>query len=651
MKTLYPKSALSGVLKLSVYLVLISTTLNLAAEEPAELDDLLVTAALEPISARDVAGSVTVITREEIEQRQVKYLADLLRDVPGFAVSQAGGPGALTQIRVRGAEANHVLVLIDGIRANDPASGDEFQFEYQSTANIERIEIVRGPQSAIWGTDALAGVINIITRKNVSDAYLKAEAEYGSFDSLSLAANGGVSRDRFRIYGGLSYLDSEGINISREGEEKDGSQNSNANLNLEFDLADAWQLNLTGQYVDAESEFDGVDFFVSGLPVDADRLTEASRTYVQGELRYQAGDSGFSSAATLNWLDSDNDNFSDGVLEGSTAAEKLEFRLRGSQTFGSDSRHRITVAFDHEDTDFSQRGTAAAFGDPNQDQSYDRSGYAAEYVGSPLEGFHWTANARLDDFSDFDNAFTWQIAASHRFNSRFRLRGSVGEGSKAPGFIERFGFFPDLFIGNPDLKPEKSKGWELGFETGAENASWTFSAVWFHQELEDEIDGFVFDPDTFLFTAANKEGKSQRQGVELEFSSEVAQGLILLANYTYTDATEENAAGMEVEEVRRPRHMGSLSMNYVFSQDRGNINLNVNYNGSQLDNLFPPPFFAPVSIKLDSFTLVDLGASWKLNQHFEIFGRVTNLLDEDYEEIVGFSRPGRGVYAGIRGRL
>src|SRR5690606_5773000 len=139
-----------------------------------ELNDLLVSAALEPVSVADVASSVTVITREQIEQRQVEYLTELLRDVPGFAVSQSGGPGTLTQVRVRGAEANQLLVLIDGVRANDPASGDEFQFQFATTANIERIEIIRGPQSAIWGTDALAGVINIIRRKDVDEYYLAA---------------------------------------------------------------------------------------------------------------------------------------------------------------------------------------------------------------------------------------------------------------------------------------------------------------------------------------------------------------------------------------------------------------------------------------------------------------------------------------------
>jgi vitamin B12 transporter len=158
---------------------------NLMAEDAFELEDIVVTAGLQPISITDVASSITVISREEIEQKQVLYLSELLRDVPGFAVSQAGGAGSQTQVRVRGAEANHLLVLIDGVRANDPSANDEFQYQFALTSNIERIEIIRGPQSATWGSDAVAGVINIIRKKTVDSHFLSGNVEAGSFDTFS----------------------------------------------------------------------------------------------------------------------------------------------------------------------------------------------------------------------------------------------------------------------------------------------------------------------------------------------------------------------------------------------------------------------------------------------------------------------------------
>ena len=634
-------------------LLLTFSTLASADEEATELDDLVVTAGLEPISIRDVASSVTVISREEIEQRQVKYLADLLRTVPGFSVSQAGGPGSLTQVRVRGAEANQLLVLIDGIRANDPASADEFQFQYALTSNIERIEIIRGPQSATWGTDALAGVINIIRRKDVSGKYLAATAEYGSFDSLDLGVNGGVSTDRYQLNGGVAYVETDGINVSREGDEKDGSRNTTANLALDFKATESVQFSFSGQSVNARTDFDDSDFVVTGLPFDTDRETKAQRDYLRGAVSYQPANSRWSGSLSANWLDTDNQNYIDGIPESSTAADSLEFRLKTSVLLGDAAaqNHRLSFEIDLDNTDFKQRGTATPFGDPNQDQSYNDTGYAAEYVGQPFESFTWTLSGRLDDFSDFDNVFTWQMAASSYLTDTLKLRGSAGTGSKAPTFTELFGFYADYFVGNPELMPEKSKGWELGIDLEVLDQQLSLGAAYFDQTLEDEIDGFVFDPNTFLFTAVNREGKSHRKGIELVISAEVTDSLSINANYTYVDATESDTAGNTSREVRRPRHLASLVANYDFAESRGNLNLNVNYNGSQLDNYFPPPFFATETVELESYTLVGLAVSWKLTSNLELIGRVSNLLDEDYEDVLGFSRPGRGVFAGLRGNL
>ncbi len=643
------------------FLVLCGLTLLLgtayADEEPARLDDLLVSAALQPLSVRDVASSVTVITWAEIERRQVKTLSELLRDVPGFAVSQSGGPGTLTQVRVRGAEANQLLVLIDGIRANDPASGDEFQFQFASTANIERIEIIRGPQSAIWGTDALAGVINIIHRKDVDEDHLAASAEYGSFNSLDLALNGGLSWQDFQLSGGVSYMNTDGTNISRmanedDGEE-DGADNTSLNLAADWGISESWSLLFSGLHVDASSDFDDFDYFSTGLPVDADRETKVKRDYLKSEARWQPGNSAWSGSFTAGWLDTDNRNFADGRWDSSTAANTLELRARASVLLGDRAagNHRLSAVLEQDEVDFSQRGTAAPWGDPNQDQSYDVTGYAAEYVGKPTPNFTWTANGRQDDYSDFDDVFTWQLAASQQLGESWRLRASTGTGSKAPTFIERFGFFPDFFVGNPDLQPETSSGWELGLEIELAEQALILGAAWFDQKLEDEIDGFVFDPDAGLFTAANKSDDSERSGVELTATGQWVEDLTINASYTYLDSREINSLGEWVREAWRPRHMASLNANYRFIDQRGNLNLNINYNGEQLDNFFPPPFFTPEQVELDGFTVVSLAASWKLTDLLELTARVSNLLDEDYEEILGFARPGRAVYAGLRGRF
>ena len=623
------------------------------AEERGNLDELVVTAGLQPISLRDVATSVTVITREEIERRQVKYLAELLRDVPGFSVSQSGGPGTYTQVRVRGAESNQLLVLMDGIRANDPASNDEFQFQYALTSDIERIEIIRGPQSATWGTDALAGVINIIRRKDVSGRYLNTTAEYGAFDTLNLGVDGGINNERYQLSGGVAFLDTEGSNISRSGDENDGARNTTGNATLSITAADALKLAFTGQYVDARSDFDDADFIFTGLPIDADRVSEANRTYLSGDAQYDPEDSRWNGSLAINWSNSDNDNFYDGGWDSSTGANVLELRARTSVLLGNSAaqNHRLTFAVDQENTHFRQRGTATPYGDPNQDQSYHDIGYAAEYVGQAFEDFTWTLSGRLDDFSDFDNVFTWQLAASQYVTDSLKLRGSVGTGSKAPTFTERFGYYPDYFIGNPDLKPEQSSGWEVGLDSDLGADKLNLGVAYFDQTLKDEIDGFVFDLDTFLFTAANRDEKSHRKGVEAVLDADITDQFSVQGSYTWVDATETDASGNTVQEVRRPQHMASFIANFDFLQDRGNLNLSVNYNSAQFDSFFPPPFFGLEYVQLDNYTVVDVAASWQLSPQFELIGRITNLLDANYEEVLGFTRPGRGIYAGLRGRF
>jgi vitamin B12 transporter len=497
-------------------------------------------------------------------------------------------------------------------------------------------------------------VVNIIRRKVISagGGYWRSNVEAGSFGSLEATAEGGVQRGMAKLSGGITYLESDGTNISRGPGEDDGNENLTAGARLELDASDTLRFTFSGQQIDTRNDFDGTSF-VSGLPADSDEYTEADRTYLSAVAGLNAPGSRWDGTASVNWLDSDNVNYSFGAWNSSTAAQTLEWRLRASAGLDKDNPldHRLSLALDYRDVDFSQRGAASAFGDPNQDQSYNVAGYAAEYVGRPIQGFTWTLSARQDDFSDFDDVATWQLAASKRFESGYRLRGSIGTGSKAPTFIERFGFFPDLFQGNPNLQPESSRGWELGIDAPLGRSLLTLSATWFDQDLKDEIDGFVFDPETFLFTAVNRPGTSHRQGLELVLEGALSPKLWLNASYTYTDATEFSVLGGEGPEVRRPEHVGSLNLNQTFGEGRGNLNLDVNYNGAQIDNFFPPPEFAQVQVELDHFVLVDLAASWSLTPWLEITGRVTNLLDEEYEEILGFVGPGRGVFAGLRGHF
>ncbi|MCX7554253.1 TonB-dependent receptor [Marinicella sp. S1101] len=615
-------------------------------DDTAQLTDLVVTAGITPIEQNQFGGSVTLITAADIAATQATYLSDVLRSVPGFAVSQSGGPGTQTQLRIRGSEANHVLVLIDGIRVNDPTANDEFLFNYAMVDNIERIEIVRGPQSAIWGTDAMSAVINIITRSDRSNRW-GFDIETGSFNTKGMALDGTVADEGWRLSAGINALDSAGINIARRGDEADGFENLNANFAFDYDFNSAWSLKMSTNHTDALNEFDGTDFVITGLPVDADLWTERTQTNSQIVLKHRPSDK-WHNEFSYQFSDVDAENFTFGAGQtSSTAAETAEVKLKSSVSFGTINQHRVSALLDHRMVDFVQRGTASPFGDPNQGQEYSVTGLAAEYHHQLNDQFSWNLSARQDNFNRFDDVSNYRLAASYQIKQDLRLRSSVGTGSKAPSFIERFGFFPANFIGNPNLKPEDSDAFEVAIEKNWANSQLVL--VYFKQNLENEINGFVFDAPSGLFTAANQTGESERSGFELNLSSSISTQLDLDFNYTYTDATEENAAGMEVTEVRRPNNMASLSLDYRFADNRAQLYGQLNYQDDQLDVFFDPTSFTSSNVKLGSYTTFDLTFSWQLNQQLQLYAKGQNLFDENYEEVLGYARPGAAFYAGLKG--
>ena len=610
---------------------------SVAAESDDPLDQIVVTASRNPVSVSQVGASISVITRDDIERREARNIAELLRSVPGFAVAHTGVMGSQTQVRVRGSEANHVLVLIDGMRANDPATGDEFRWEYLSTASIERVEIVRGGQSSLWGSDAIGGVVNIITRSGASGSSLRGYAEGGSFSTTNAGIDGGYSGERWSFDAGVEHLATDGDNISREGTENDDSDLTTLKLNTRFLATDSLTFDFSLRAVDAYSQFDPVDFFVTGLPVDGDVATETTNLFG----RFGATLTGERVTHTFraNYFDSENDNLTDGVKNSGTASDRSTFAYQADIGFGDDN---LSLALEHEATNFSQRGEVN-FGDPNQDQDMDITSLIAEYQGLSLERFSWIVSARYDSNSDFEDALNGRLAASYRLYESTTLRASVGTGRKNPTFTERFGFFPGQFIGNPNLEPERSVSWDIGVDQRFAGGAGLLQITLFSQDLKDEINGFVFDPETFLSTAENQEGTSERDGVEVAATWTINANAQVGMHYTYTDASDENAT-----ELRRPRHQGGFLADVNGFDSRFRATLTADFGGERQD-IFFPPFPNPSEIvTLDSYWLVDLALQFQVTDGVRLFARGTNLLDEDYEQVFGYQTLGRAGYVGVR---
>jgi vitamin B12 transporter len=625
---------------------------------PGHREEVIVTAARTPTALRNAGSSATVITREQIERRNPVFLIDLLRDVPGFAVGRAGGSGKFTQLRVRGAEANHVLVLIDGIEANDITRADEFDFAHLGVDDIERVEIVRGPQSALWGSDALAGVVNVITRRGAGAVNGNASAEYGSFGTERLSASVGAGDERRDGSVAVSYIETGGINIAQRGDEEDGYRNATLNTRLGWQALPTLRLEFTGRLTDVKTATDGDTGL--GVPSDTDGETDILQAYAQGRARWSTFNDHWLHELSGAWSKMDNADLDRAVfLEGEVVGHKhsidYQTTLQGTTAVVLPASHALTFALDYEQQRFRQRGPVTIFGNPNQDRDYQILGYAGEYRLTVADNTTLGASGRWDDNSEFADVGTFRVFATHDFTrSGTTVSAALATGQKAPTFFDRFGFsfgglFSPTFIGNAGVRPETSRGWEVGLTQALLAERVALGVTWFSERLEDEINGFVVDPATFSATAVNLDGRSRRDGVELTVKASLGRQIDLNTSYTWLDATQpDRATGTDIVEVRRPRHQLAASANWTSRDRRAGLDLHLTHTGAGEDDSFPPPFFAASRVALDPYTLLGLAGRYRVNPHLSLLARIENVLDDDYQDVFGFETEGLSAHVGVK---
>ncbi len=648
-------------------LLLIALLLTLVAEpgnaqSPGESEDspevltdnIVVTASRTPLPAEQAAASVTVLDEEYLDRRQALTVEELLRGTPGMAVSRSGVLGSLSQVRLRGSEANHTLVLMDGIEIGDPALGGELDFSHFLAANLRRIEIVRGPLSALWGSDAVAGAINLISAPEKFSQSLKTSVEAGQFNTRKGGLSASTGGDGWGLGVSLDHLSSDGQNISRSGDEADGYRNNTGHLVARFNPSERVSLRLVVRRSDSESQHDATSF-LTGVPADSDNSTE--RTHTVAGLRGSASTFGgrWNHQAGISHTGSENHNFASGMEIGETSGDKL--RLSYQTTFllpllSWNTRERnvtpsITIGLGHEREDYLQRAAASPFGDPNRDLSTRSTEALAEFrLDAPGD---WAAAAALrhDRNRDFDDALSWRISALKHFGSGAAVHAAYGIGAKNPTFVERFGYFSN-FIGNPDLLPESSRGWELGVRYGSDGGSFAGSMTWFNERLLDEINGFVFDSATGGFTAGNRPGVSRRRGLEVQARMNLPAELTLSGSYTWLRSREPEPGADTVQELRRPRHSGNLNLHYELAGPAIGINLNLAYTGEQPDIFYPPWPNPSRRVSLDAFLLASLTATWQATPRLRWHIRTENLGNARFEEVYGFRGPGRSIHLGAQ---
>ena len=604
---------------------------------PIDSDQIVITASRAPQAQASTPASVSIIDQQRIERLDEPLVAALLRLTPSAAVATSGPAGSLTEVRIRGAEANHSLLFVDGIKINDPASGDAPRFELLNADLASRVEVVRGPQSALWGSEAIGGVIAI---NGVDDAAgTRASAEAGSFGLFRASASAALVSSEASIGGALGFQRATGIDSFNGHGDKDGYRNLSGRVRASWHPVTNVEIGASGLALTGRTEFDGFD------PVTfahADTLDSSRNRLAAARIWASIGEESSPWRAQIagSLLGSSNRNFLAEVEQNRTRGERRSLSAQVERRFTTGTiNHRLVAAADLERETFHARDTIYG-GLSDQDRSRRHEALTLEWRAE-TKTVSGDVAVRRDVFNRFRNATSLRASLLAQVGAGFSLAGSYGEGIAQPTFFDLYGFFPNNFLGNPTLKPESSRGFEISlrYRRGPVEAALTG----YRQRLHDEVID-VFDGATGLFSTANSSRISHRSGIEASLAWDVGKELRVSANYAYLRSTQPDDTTLtQVHELRRPKHSGSIA----FDGRAGKFTYggSVAYVGRHFDQRDTFPFDR---VTLGSYWLADARLAYAIRPGIEAFGRISNALGQHYEDVFGYRTEPRAIYAGLR---
>lgn len=565
------------------------------------------------------ATSTTVITREQIEQSGQTNVAEVLRGTVGVDVVRQGSPGGVTSVFLRGANSQHTKVLLDGIPLNDPSNASRlFDFSTLSTDNIERIEVLRGPQSMVYGSDAIGGVINIVTIRGEGPLSVRASGYGGSFNTgkAGLSVSGGDEKKYYSVGG--SFLSTGGISSAsaRLGNtEHDGFNIGTVSGRVGYNLGEGMNVDYVFRYVDAAAEIDDFDFF-TGLPVDNLIRKNLSHNFANRvQLSWTGPDEKFTHRVGFSLNDYDREDTDGGPFvpprfNGQT--REIDYLA----SYAATEQHTLSVGANYLAED-----AQSTF---NPLVSQDIKGVFLQDQFQLFENFFGTAGVRWDDASRAGPAQTYRVTGLYRAPTNTNFHGSIGTGFRQPALAE------NLFqFGNPNLLPERSKGWDIGAQQTLVDGWIVFDATYFRNDFSNLI---VFDFNTF---ALENVGRARSSGVELTLTVYLYEDLWVNAGYTLDDTLNlDTGAAL----LRRPRDKATVSLTKTWNEGRTAAILSMQHYSERLDtrNVILPPY-----------TLLHLSGTHRMNDRVELLARLENLTNTEYEEINGFGSPGFAAYGGF----
>ncbi|MBL6938575.1 MAG: TonB-dependent receptor [Alphaproteobacteria bacterium] len=622
----------------SITLALLLSSVAVPATADSRPETVVVSATRTPTDLSKIGSEVSVITATDIRQQQTVFVTDILQTTPGLTVNQSGPRGTNSSVQLRGAPTNETFVLLDGVEVSDPSrTQSAFDFSELTASGIDRIEILRGSQSVLYGGDAVGGVISIDTARGRADLDVLGFGEGGSYDTYMVGGRiqGGLDNDRFGYNATLQYLNTGGFSAADSNlpgnTEPDGYRNLSSNGRFDFSVNDMIDLKLVYRYADGKANFDFCGGPFCDAPNYGDYFTQYSGRFsanlhnlLNGMLEIEAG---------AQLAHNERTNFDGALSDYYYKGDRDKYDLKGVLTLNPDN----IVVFGVETKRDSSRSDTDLTGHHIRD-----TGFYAEYEVTPIEALSLTFGARLDDNGLFGTHATYRATAAYNIGSTgTKLKGSYATGFRPPSLFELFGACcGDPNLGNPALKPEISRSFDAGFDQNVTD-NLTFGVTYFRLEAANLIEfGGVFGtPGPHYF---NVPGTTVSNGVEVSGDWAPIDDLTLNLAYTYNYARD--ATGVRLQ--HRPESVLNFNANYVLLGDKANVNLNVRYTSNTLDTDFS--VFPGSIVNLGSYAVVNLGGSYKILDNVEVYARAENLFDQKYETAFGYGTAQLSGYGGIR---
>lgn len=649
---------MNRVFRHSVSLAVLAASSPALAEEAAhavasEGDSIIVTATRAPLTLDEIPASIAVLDKAAIDRAQDIGVTELLLRTPGVSLSRNGGYGTATSLRIRGAESEHTVAVIDGVKLNDPSStGGGFNFTNLLVGDIARIEVLRGPQSILWGSQAIGGVVNIVTASAEKALEASFDIEAGSRQTVSArAAVGGKTGPLSWRIGGQRFT-TDGISSHARafgGVERDGYRNHNVSGRAELALSDHVSVEARGTYASGRVQFDGFNADSADYGLNKELVGYAG-------VNVDLADGRFRNRIAYGHTDTNRDNFNP------TRARPRSFEADGRNkrweyqgSFAFSDRISAVFGVENERSDFRSRSPAASLSTPlpafARGEAELTSAYGQLSV-EPVAGLTLNGGVRYDDHDRDGGQTLFAAGGVWQLPTGTVLRASYGEGFKAPSLYQLFSEY-----GNVALDPEAADGWEAGVEQSLFASKLVIGASWFDRTTTNQIiynscsgtatNPLCFvpgDPATRRFGYYSNVARSKVHGVEAAAALTLG-GLVLDGNYSWIVAEDRSPGTANFGKwlPRRPRQTANASVSYAFDFGLG-IGAAMRWSGKSFDN-------ASNATRLDDYTLVDLRAEYALSDAVKLFARAENLFDEQYMTAFRYGSLGRSVYAGIRGRF